>query len=160
MGRGWSHSGVQGRKRRIHLSFTHALYHAYPSSNVNWIFVCCPMHPLRQPLSSSLLLTFSWQIWCLGNESRYHVNQSVDGSTFSLLIPSLAPGIRYSVEVAASNGAGAGVKSDATFFQLGESTPKKCLFGSTVFHNPLLQKKKKKSHQIELSLLLLSYSDF
>uniref|UniRef100_A0A8C4GJU1 Roundabout homolog 1 n=1 Tax=Dicentrarchus labrax TaxID=13489 RepID=A0A8C4GJU1_DICLA len=66
-----------------------------------------------------------YKIWCLGNESRYHVNQSVDGSTFSVLIPSLAPGIRYSVEVAASNGAGPGVKSDVTFFQLGESPPKK-----------------------------------
>lgn len=50
------------------------------------------------------------------------MNQSVDGSTFSVVIPSLAPGIRYSVEVAASNGAGPGVKSDATFFQLGEIT--------------------------------------
>ncbi|KAM3602154.1 uncharacterized protein V6R79_025158 [Siganus canaliculatus] len=59
-----------------------------------------------------------YKIWCLGNESRYHVNQTVDGSTFSVLIPSLAPGIRYSVEVAASNGAGPGVKSDVTFFQL------------------------------------------
>ncbi|XP_061904069.1 roundabout homolog 1-like isoform X1 [Entelurus aequoreus] len=59
-----------------------------------------------------------YKIWCLGNESRYHVNQSVDGSTFSLLIPGLAPGIRYSVEVAASNGAGSGVKSGVTFFQL------------------------------------------
>lgn len=48
------------------------------------------------------------------------MNQSVDGSTFSVVIPSLTPGIRYSVEVAASNGAGSGVKSDATFFQLGE----------------------------------------
>uniref|UniRef100_A0A665X8X4 Roundabout guidance receptor 1 n=1 Tax=Echeneis naucrates TaxID=173247 RepID=A0A665X8X4_ECHNA len=60
-----------------------------------------------------------YKIWCLGNESRYHVNQSVDSSTFSVLISSLAPGIRYSVEVAASNGAGPGVKSDVTFFQLG-----------------------------------------
>lgn len=74
-----------------------------------------------------LLLTVSSQIWCLGNESRYHVNQSVDGSTFSVLIPGLAPGIRYSVEVAASNGAGPGVKSDVTFFQLGESPSKKAL---------------------------------
>uniref|UniRef100_A0A671UH83 Roundabout homolog 1-like n=1 Tax=Sparus aurata TaxID=8175 RepID=A0A671UH83_SPAAU len=61
-----------------------------------------------------------YKIWCLGNESRYHVNQSVDGSTFSVLIHSLAPGIRYSVEVAASNSAGPGVRSDVTFFQLGE----------------------------------------
>ncbi|XP_031712862.1 roundabout homolog 1-like isoform X1 [Anarrhichthys ocellatus] len=59
-----------------------------------------------------------YKIWCLGNESRYHVNQSVDGATFSVLVSSLAPGIRYSVEVAASNGAGPGVKSDVTFFQL------------------------------------------
>ncbi|XP_068600469.1 roundabout homolog 1-like [Brachionichthys hirsutus] len=58
-----------------------------------------------------------YKIWCLGNETRYHVNQSVDDSTFSVLIPSLAPGIRYSVEVAASNDAGPGVKSDITFFQ-------------------------------------------
>lgn len=56
----------------------------------------------------------------MGNESRYHINRTVDGSTFSLLISSLAPGIRYSVEVAASTGAGPGVKSDVTFFQIGE----------------------------------------
>uniref|UniRef100_A0AAZ3PMS6 Roundabout, axon guidance receptor, homolog 1 (Drosophila) n=1 Tax=Oncorhynchus tshawytscha TaxID=74940 RepID=A0AAZ3PMS6_ONCTS len=62
-----------------------------------------------------------YKIWCLGNESRYHVNRTVDGSTFSLLIPSLAPGIRYSVEVAASTGAGPGVKSDVTFFQIDSS---------------------------------------
>ncbi|GLD74207.1 roundabout homolog 1 isoform X1, partial [Lates japonicus] len=59
-----------------------------------------------------------YKIWCLGNESRYHINRTVDGSTLSVLIPSLAPGIRYSVEVAASTGAGPGVKSDITFFQL------------------------------------------
>uniref|UniRef100_A0A672Y8G6 Roundabout, axon guidance receptor, homolog 1 (Drosophila) n=1 Tax=Sphaeramia orbicularis TaxID=375764 RepID=A0A672Y8G6_9TELE len=59
-----------------------------------------------------------YKIWCLGNESRYHINRTVDGSTFSVLIPSLAPGIRYSVEVAASTGAGPGVKSDVTYFQL------------------------------------------
>ncbi|XP_056140066.1 roundabout homolog 1 [Lampris incognitus] len=62
-----------------------------------------------------------YKIWCLGNESRYHINRTVDGSTFSLVIPSLAPGIRYSVEVAASTGAGPGVKSDITFFQLDAS---------------------------------------
>ncbi|KAJ8256478.1 hypothetical protein COCON_G00186300 [Conger conger] len=62
-----------------------------------------------------------YKIWCLGNESRYHVNRTVDGSTFSVLIPSLSPGIRYSVEVAASTGAGPGVKSDVTIFQLDAS---------------------------------------
>nr|XP_043898115.1 roundabout homolog 1-like isoform X2 [Solea senegalensis] len=59
-----------------------------------------------------------YKIWCLGNESRYHVNQTVDGSSSSVLISGLAPGIRYSVEVAASNSAGPGVRSDVTFFQL------------------------------------------
>ncbi|XP_035240222.1 LOW QUALITY PROTEIN: roundabout homolog 1-like [Anguilla anguilla] len=62
-----------------------------------------------------------YKIWCLGNESRYHVNRTVDGSTFSVLIPSLSPGVRYSVEVAASTGAGPGVKSEVTFFQLDSS---------------------------------------
>ncbi|XP_061828600.1 roundabout homolog 1 [Nerophis lumbriciformis] len=62
-----------------------------------------------------------YKVWCLGNESRYHVNRTVDGATFSVLIPSLAPGIRYSVEVAASTGAGPGVKSDVTYFQLDAS---------------------------------------
>lgn len=61
------------------------------------------------------------QIWCLGNESRYHINRTVDGSTHSLLVPGLVAGVTYRVEVAASTGAGPGVKSEATSFQLGES---------------------------------------
>ena len=69
--------------------------------------------------ASTSLLSSLWQIWCLGNESRYHINRTVDGSTLSVLIPGLAPGIRYSVEVAASTGAGPGVKSDVTYFQIG-----------------------------------------
>uniref|UniRef100_A0A8C3TQB9 Roundabout guidance receptor 1 n=2 Tax=Catharus ustulatus TaxID=91951 RepID=A0A8C3TQB9_CATUS len=59
-----------------------------------------------------------YKVWCLGNESRYHINKTVDGTTFSVVIPSLVPGIRYSVEVAASTGAGPGVKSDPQFIQL------------------------------------------
>ncbi|XP_012497564.1 PREDICTED: roundabout homolog 1 [Propithecus coquereli] len=59
-----------------------------------------------------------YKVWCLGNETRYHINKTVDGSTFSVVIPSLVPGIRYSVEVAASTGAGPGVKSDPQFIQL------------------------------------------
>uniref|UniRef100_A0A8D0EQX5 Roundabout guidance receptor 1 n=1 Tax=Strix occidentalis caurina TaxID=311401 RepID=A0A8D0EQX5_STROC len=62
-----------------------------------------------------------YKVWCLGNESRYHINKTVDGSTFSVVIPSLVPGIRYSVEVAASTGAGPGVKSDPQFIQLGNN---------------------------------------
>ncbi|XP_037122884.1 roundabout homolog 1 isoform X5 [Syngnathus acus] len=62
-----------------------------------------------------------YKIWCLGNESRYHINRTVDAATFSVLIPSLAPGVRYGVEVAASTGAGPGVKSDVAYFQLDAS---------------------------------------
>ncbi|XP_064208890.1 roundabout homolog 1-like isoform X2 [Anguilla rostrata] len=70
------------------------------------------------PLEEHNGVVQEYKIWCLGNESRYHVNRTVDGSTFWVLIPSLSPGIRYSVEVAASNAAGLGVKSNVTFFQL------------------------------------------
>ncbi|XP_055022954.1 LOW QUALITY PROTEIN: roundabout homolog 1 [Boleophthalmus pectinirostris] len=66
-------------------------------------------------------LVQEYKIWCLGNESRYHINRTVDGSTLSVLIPGLATGVRYSVEVAASTGAGPGVKSDITYFQLDSS---------------------------------------
>nr|3WIH_A Chain A, Roundabout homolog 1 [Homo sapiens]3WIH_B Chain B, Roundabout homolog 1 [Homo sapiens] len=59
-----------------------------------------------------------YKVWCLGNETRYHINKTVDGSTFSVVIPFLVPGIRYSVEVAASTGAGSGVKSEPQFIQL------------------------------------------
>ncbi|KAL2096076.1 hypothetical protein ACEWY4_008224 [Coilia grayii] len=65
-------------------------------------------------------MVLEYKIWCLGNESKYHINRTVDGSTLSLFIPGLAPGVRYSVEVAASNSAGPGVKSDITYFQLDE----------------------------------------
>uniref|UniRef100_A0A8C1SGJ5 Roundabout, axon guidance receptor, homolog 1 (Drosophila) n=1 Tax=Cyprinus carpio TaxID=7962 RepID=A0A8C1SGJ5_CYPCA len=61
-----------------------------------------------------------YKIWCLGNESRYHINRTVDGSTHSVLIPGLLSGVTYRVEVAASTGAGPGVKSEATSFRLGE----------------------------------------
>ncbi|XP_078514470.1 roundabout homolog 1 [Lissotriton helveticus] len=59
-----------------------------------------------------------YKVWCLGNESRYHINKTVDGSTFSVIIPFLVPGIRYSIEVAASTGVGPGVKSEPQFIQL------------------------------------------
>ncbi|KAJ7320460.1 hypothetical protein JRQ81_019971 [Phrynocephalus forsythii] len=59
-----------------------------------------------------------YKVWCLGNESRYHINKTVDGSTYSVVIPSLVSGVRYSVEVAASTAAGPGVKSEPQFIQL------------------------------------------
>ncbi|XP_069366112.1 roundabout homolog 1-like isoform X3 [Paralichthys olivaceus] len=85
-------------------------------SDTNGTAILITWKPPPHPEEAGVIQEY--KIWCLGNESRYHVNQSVDGSIFSVLISSLAPGIRYSVEVAASNGAGPGVKSDVTFFQL------------------------------------------
>ncbi|XP_074048881.1 LOW QUALITY PROTEIN: roundabout homolog 2 [Macrotis lagotis] len=53
-----------------------------------------------------------YKIWCLGNETRFHINKTVDASIRSVVIGGLFPGIQYQVEVAASNNAGIGVKSD------------------------------------------------
>lgn len=108
-GRGRNHSGIQGLKIPQLKSVLFLL-----------LLFCLTVFVECVPLANIVIFSLCFpQIWCLGNESRYHVNQSVDGSTFSVLIPSLAPGIRYSVEVAASNSAGPGVKSDVAFFQLG-----------------------------------------
>ncbi|XP_077336226.1 roundabout homolog 1 isoform X2 [Lithobates pipiens] len=63
-------------------------------------------------------LVQEYKVWCLGNESRYHINKTVEGSTLSVVIPYLVPGIKYSLEVAASTGAGPGVKSEPQFIQL------------------------------------------
>lgn len=52
------------------------------------------------------------QIWCLGNETRFHINKTVDAAIRSVVIGGLYPGIQYRVEVAASTSAGVGVKSD------------------------------------------------
>ncbi|TRY88273.1 hypothetical protein DNTS_009321, partial [Danionella cerebrum] len=54
-----------------------------------------------------------YKVWCLGNDSqtRYHINQTVDGSVLSTLLKGLLPGILYQVEVAAVTGAGVGTHS-------------------------------------------------
>ncbi|XP_071665912.1 roundabout homolog 2 isoform X14 [Patagioenas fasciata] len=53
-----------------------------------------------------------YKIWCLGNETRFHVNKTVDAAIRSVVIGGLYPGIQYRVEVAASTSAGVGVKSE------------------------------------------------
>uniref|UniRef100_A0ACB8FGT8 Roundabout 2 n=1 Tax=Sphaerodactylus townsendi TaxID=933632 RepID=A0ACB8FGT8_9SAUR len=52
------------------------------------------------------------EIWCLGNETRFHINKTVDAAIRSVVIGGLYPGIQYRVEVAASTSAGVGVKSE------------------------------------------------
>lgn len=63
------------------------------------------------------------QIWCLANETRFHVNKSVDATIRSVVVGGLQAGVQYRVEVAASTSAGVGVKSKPQFIILGTRTP-------------------------------------
>ncbi|XP_063812403.1 roundabout homolog 2 isoform X11 [Pseudophryne corroboree] len=60
-----------------------------------------------------------YRIWCLGNETRFHINKTVDAAIRSVVIGGLFPGIQYRVEVAASTSAGVGVKSDSQQILIG-----------------------------------------
>uniref|UniRef100_A0A672LUL4 Roundabout homolog 2-like n=1 Tax=Sinocyclocheilus grahami TaxID=75366 RepID=A0A672LUL4_SINGR len=79
-------------------------------------------------LSNSSSISVSWQppptemqngviqeykVWCLGNDSqtRYHINQTVDGNVLTTLLKGLLPGVLYQVEVAAVTSAGVGTHS-------------------------------------------------
>uniref|UniRef100_A0AAY4EA54 Roundabout, axon guidance receptor, homolog 2 (Drosophila) n=1 Tax=Denticeps clupeoides TaxID=299321 RepID=A0AAY4EA54_9TELE len=53
-----------------------------------------------------------YKIWCLGNETRFHVNKTVDAAIRSVVVGGLQIGVLYRVEVAASTSAGVGVKSE------------------------------------------------
>ncbi|XP_030060090.1 roundabout homolog 2 isoform X3 [Microcaecilia unicolor] len=53
-----------------------------------------------------------YKIWCLANETRFHINKTVDAAIRSVVIGGLYPGIQYRVEVAASTSAGVGMKSE------------------------------------------------
>ncbi|XP_037265976.1 LOW QUALITY PROTEIN: roundabout homolog 3 [Falco rusticolus] len=52
-----------------------------------------------------------YRIWCLGNESRFHINQSVEGTVLATVLQGLVPGVPYHAEVAAATGAGVGARS-------------------------------------------------
>ncbi|XP_054659154.1 roundabout homolog 3 [Grus americana] len=52
-----------------------------------------------------------YRIWCLGNESRFHINQSVEGTVLATVLRGLVPGVPYRAEVAAATGAGVGARS-------------------------------------------------
>lgn len=69
---------------------------------------------------SFFLLFLILQIWCLGNETRFHINKTVDAAIRSVVIGGLFPGIQYRVEVAASTSAGVGVKSEPQPIIIGE----------------------------------------
>ncbi|XP_055516799.1 roundabout homolog 3 isoform X1 [Leucoraja erinacea] len=77
-------------------------------------------------LSNSTSISVSWEpppaeeqngiiqeyrIWCLGNDTRFHVNKSIDGTVLSTVVRGLIAGVLYHVEVAAATSAGVGVRS-------------------------------------------------
>ncbi|XP_056650529.1 roundabout homolog 3 isoform X1 [Monodelphis domestica] len=59
-----------------------------------------------------------YQIWCLGNESRFHVNQSAEGWARSAVLRGLLPGLLYRAQVAAATSAGVGVASPPVLVHL------------------------------------------
>ncbi|KAM6158635.1 roundabout homolog 3 [Rhynchocyon petersi] len=59
-----------------------------------------------------------YQIWCLGNESRLHLNRSVAGWARSAVLQGLQPGLLYWTQVAAATSAGVGVASAPVLVQL------------------------------------------
>ncbi|XP_072302616.1 roundabout homolog 2-like isoform X1 [Eucyclogobius newberryi] len=60
-----------------------------------------------------------YKIWCLANETRFHVNKSVDATIRSVVLAGLQTGVQYHVEVAAGTNAGVGVKSKPQLIILG-----------------------------------------
>uniref|UniRef100_A0A669BDP7 Roundabout guidance receptor 2 n=1 Tax=Oreochromis niloticus TaxID=8128 RepID=A0A669BDP7_ORENI len=60
-----------------------------------------------------------YKIWCLANETRFHVNKSVDATIRSVVVGGLQTGVQYRVEVAAGTNAGVGVKSIPQLITLG-----------------------------------------
>ncbi|XP_065819192.1 roundabout homolog 2 isoform X1 [Labrus bergylta] len=60
-----------------------------------------------------------YKIWCLANETRFHVNKSVDATIRSVVVGGLQAGVQYHVEVAAGTSAGVGVKSKPQLIILG-----------------------------------------
>ncbi|XP_072834939.2 roundabout homolog 3 isoform X2 [Pogona vitticeps] len=59
-----------------------------------------------------------YRVWCLGNESRYHINKTVDGTVHSTVLLGLVPGMVYRTEVAAATSAGVGVRSAPVTIQI------------------------------------------
>ncbi|XP_034610605.1 roundabout homolog 4 isoform X2 [Trachemys scripta elegans] len=55
-----------------------------------------------------------YKVWYLGNETHHRSNRTVDGGTHSLETVLLPAGVKYCIQVAAFNGAGLGVPSNAT----------------------------------------------
>lgn len=89
--------------------------------------VAGPLCPLMTPCHGVLMgvphlsLLLPHQIWCLGNESRFHINQSVEGTVLATELQGLVPGVPYHAEVAAATSAGVGARSAPVPIHIGET---------------------------------------
>lgn len=63
------------------------------------------------PVESQNGIIQEYKIWCLGNDSRFHINKTVDGTVHSSVVRGLVPGVLYQVEVAAATSGGVGARS-------------------------------------------------
>ncbi|KAG8141445.1 hypothetical protein E2320_007068, partial [Naja naja] len=70
------------------------------------------------PLGEQNGIIQDYRVWCLGNESRYHINKTVDGTIRSTVLMGLIPGMIYRTEVAAATSAGIGVRSTPVTIQI------------------------------------------
>ncbi|KAL9825752.1 roundabout homolog 3 isoform 2-T2 [Geothlypis trichas] len=73
------------------------------------------------PLAEQNGVIRDYRIWCLGNESRFHINQSVEGTVLATVLQGLVPGVPYRAEVAAATSAGVGARSAPVPIHVGES---------------------------------------
>ncbi|XP_058674973.1 roundabout homolog 3 [Ammospiza caudacuta] len=73
------------------------------------------------PLAEQNGVIRDYRIWCLGNESRFHINQSVEGTVLATVLHGLVPGVPYRAEVAAATSAGVGARSAPVPIHIGES---------------------------------------
>uniref|UniRef100_A0A8C9W4M3 Roundabout, axon guidance receptor, homolog 2 (Drosophila) n=1 Tax=Scleropages formosus TaxID=113540 RepID=A0A8C9W4M3_SCLFO len=72
------------------------------------------------PLDHQNGIIQEYKIWCLANETRFHVNKTVDAAIRSVVVGGLQAGVQYRVEVAASTSAGVGVRSEPRPILIGE----------------------------------------
>uniref|UniRef100_A0A8C9W2Z4 Roundabout2-like n=1 Tax=Scleropages formosus TaxID=113540 RepID=A0A8C9W2Z4_SCLFO len=75
------------------------------------------------PLDHQNGIIQEYKIWCLANETRFHVNKTVDAAIRSVVVGGLQAGVQYRVEVAASTSAGVGVRSEPRPILIGPETP-------------------------------------
>ncbi|KAJ8275527.1 hypothetical protein COCON_G00072790 [Conger conger] len=80
-----------------------------------------------------------YRIWCLANESRFHVNRTVDAAIRSVLVGGLRGGVQYRVEVAATTSAGVGVRSQALPITVGTELPDEMTDSSSSLSDVLRQ---------------------